>query len=196
MDELLFLLLSKIADNSKITFEGLIAFHSNSASLGHYTWEQVLDALQTVQQADLVTRSRENGEPYSLSPKGMVVLQKEMERRAVERKRHDFQEQLSESTLSANQSVIDTNQSVQRTNDWMIKNARRQNWLTIGNMTISLSAFLVAALALFKSYQDTRREREQAANKKTLQQLQILDNFLKHPDKQAADSVLLELLKD
>ena len=77
----------------------------------------------------------------------------------------------------------------------MTKNAKRQNWLTIGNMTISFVALAIAAVSLIQSYQDKRREREQADNKRLVERLQTLDNFLKHLDPHTADSVFLELYK-
>jgi len=78
----------------------------------------------------------------------------------------------------------------------MTKNAKRQNWLTIGNMTISFAALAIAGVSLFQSYQDKRLEREQVENKRQMERLQTLDYFLKHPDPHTADSVLLELFKE
>jgi hypothetical protein len=196
MDELSFQLLAKFGESSPITYEELIDFHANSAALGHYRWDEFSEQLRSLQLADLVLQGTGPKIPYSITPKGKEVLEHETKKREIDKTRDDFQKELEHSAFNANQSVIATNLSVQKTNDWMTKNAKRQNWLTIGNMTISFAALAIAGVSLFQSCQDKRREREQAENKRQMERLQILDHFLKHPDPHTADSVLLELIKE
>jgi len=198
MDDLSFLILSKISASSSISYDDLITFHAHNDALGHYRLDEFVKKLNGLMLADLVSRSDAsvNGGNYHLTDKGNKVLEREVQRRDLEKGRNDFQEQLSQSIYNANQSVIATNESVQRTNVWMTKNAKRQNFLTIGNMLISFAALAVAGTSLLKSYQDARQEQQKEEYKKTIEKLQLIDNYIHQNEGKAhPDSILLQLMK-
>jgi|GEM_PF-3554274 len=137
MDNLTFLLIDKFSPNFLISSDTLIHKYETDGELRNYSKKQVIYRFnEMVEDRTYIPISETSNFQLSENTKQAYDLAKKI--------RAEEKERVAQQAL-VNSSVIQTNKSVYETNSWMVKNARRQNWLTGLNI-------LVAATALFISY--------------------------------------------
>lgn len=117
-----------------------------------------------------------NGTTVRLTTKGWAFIGFEQQRQKLElQQRKDDEKHYLE--VKQLQSVIETNNSVQRTNDFVLKNSRTQNKLTISSIIVAAASALFAFGAMYATLRNTTDEELKLLRQQLQKQSQIQEQI-------------------
>lgn len=107
-----------------------------------------------------------------LTTKGWTFIGFEQQRQKelLEKQKEDERHSLE---LKQLQSVIETNNSVKRTNDFILKNSKRQNKLTASSIIVAVASALFAFGAMYATLKDTTAEELKSLRQQLQKQSQV-----------------------